>query len=400
MTSRPQHFELRLAASLSLGLLYGAAASAQSVVTDAHSAPQTQPQASPPWQYGGFVDVAYLHDFNAPANKLFRSRGTAWHVDGLYLNMSGAYAKKKVSDQARWGGEFLVHAGKDDEIFGFSATAPNMTGADWLRHVGLANVSYLTPAGKGLAIQGGIFSSVIGYDSLYAKDNFNYTRPWSADFTPYLMLGVNASYPFTDKLTGTFYVVNGYWHLANANSVPSSGAQASYKVTPRVTVKETVLAGPHQPDTSFDFWRFLSDTIVERRTDHLVVAGEYHFATEQVDAPDRRRAWWMAAQLPVRWTVRGPWSVALRPEVAWDSDGRWTFANQTVTAMTSTAEYRASHKSATAIFRVEHRFDNSRGREGGFFTDGDVAPGVPRLKPTQHLLIAAVIVSFDAAGSR
>ena len=33
------------------------------------------------WQYGGFVDVGYLRDFNHPSNRLFRSRGTAFHVD-------------------------------------------------------------------------------------------------------------------------------------------------------------------------------------------------------------------------------------------------------------------------------------------------------------------------------
>ena len=104
---------------------------------------------------------------------------------------------------------------------------PYIDGYRVLRQLGPTNVSYLAPVGKGLTIQGGIFSSFIGYDSLYAKDNFNYTRPWGADFTPYFMLGVNASYPLTEKVTGTFFVVNGYWHLANANSVPSFGGQAA-----------------------------------------------------------------------------------------------------------------------------------------------------------------------------
>src|SRR6266498_4395395 len=30
-----------------------------------------------PWHYGGFADLAYLYDFNSPANHLFRDRGTA-----------------------------------------------------------------------------------------------------------------------------------------------------------------------------------------------------------------------------------------------------------------------------------------------------------------------------------
>jgi len=53
--------------------------------------PPAQPSKNPPesfeWQYGGFLDVGYLFDFNHPTNKLFRSRGTAWHVDDLHLNM-------------------------------------------------------------------------------------------------------------------------------------------------------------------------------------------------------------------------------------------------------------------------------------------------------------------------
>ena len=362
---------------------------------------QNQPLSSPeqqPWQYGGFLDIAYLVNFNDPPNKLFRSRGTAWHTDDLHLNMSGVYAKKKASDQSRWGAELLVHTGKDDEVFGFSATAPTLAGYKWLRHFGLANLSYVGAAGKGLTVQGGIFPSLIGYDSLYAKDNFTYTRPWGADFTPYLMMGVNATYPFTEKLSGTFYLINGYWHLANANNVPSSGAQLAYKATPRTTVKETVLWGPHQSNASLEFWRFLADTIVERKTDRVTVAANVHFSTERVDQQDRTRAWWVAAQVPVRWNVRGPWSVTVRPEWASDSTGRWTLAQQSVSALTATAEYKLPYRWAGTILRLEYRVDDSRGPQGGFFTRA--SSGEVGLKPSQHLLVFAAIFTFDSPAER
>jgi hypothetical protein len=166
--------------------------------------------SKPKWRYGGFIDVGYLLDFNHPENRVFRSRGTAWHVDRPQINMAAFYLRKKADEKSRWGVELTAQAGKDAEVFGFSATAPNIGGYKFLRQLGPTNVSYLAPVGKGLTLQGGIFSSFIGYDSLYAKDNFNYTRPWGADFTPYFMLGVNVSYPFSKKVTGTFFVVNGY----------------------------------------------------------------------------------------------------------------------------------------------------------------------------------------------
>ena len=350
----------------------------------------------PAWQYGGFADIGYLHDFNYPSNHLFRSRGTTFHVNEVDLNMAALYLKKLATESSRWGTELTLQAGKDSEVFGFSATAPDLPGSRWLRHLGPTDVSYLAPVGKGLTVQGGIFSSFIGYDSLYAKDNFTYTRPWGADFTPYLMLGVNASYPFTNKVTGTLFVVNGYWHLANANSVPSSGGQIAFKPTDHMTLKQTVLYGPHQSDTSAEFWRFLSDSIAEWKGERFTTAFEYFVGTERIAISGDPRALWMASQLPLHWAVNRRFSVTVRPELYWDRDGRTTGFSQTVKANTTTLEYRIPYRHAGAIVRLEHRIDDSRGPGGGFFNDGDARAGVLGVTPTQNLLTMGVILTFDS----
>lgn len=358
---------------------------------------QTTP-APPPalWQYGGFIDAAYLLDFNHPANDLFRSRGTTYKVDEPLINMAAAYVQKSVSESSRWGMQLTVQAGQDTRLFGFSSTAPDLPGSKGLRHLGPTNVSYLVPAGKGLTVQGGIFSSLIGYDSLYAKDNFSYTRPWGADFTPYLMLGINASYPFSERLTVTAYVVNGYWHLANANSVPSWGAQISYKAASHATLKQTVLIGPHQSNTSLQFWRYLSDSIAEWKSGRFTGAFEYQAGTEDVVGPGDPRALWMAAQMPLHWALSKRWIVTERPEVYWDRNGRLTGFIQTVKANTVTLEYRRPYRQFTGIMRLEHRIDDSRGPQGGFFRGGFLPSGEVALTPTQNLLGLAIIVTFDS----
>ena len=311
------------------------------------------------------------------------------------MNMAGAYIRKSPSESSRWGLEATVHGGQDSRIFGFSATEPNLPGSKGLRHLGPTNASYLLPVGKGLTVQGGIFSSLIGYDSLYARDNFAYTRPWGADFTPYLMLGMNASYPLSSKLTGTLFLVNGYWHLGNANGVPSWGGQLAYKPKEHWTLKQTFLFGPHQSETALEFWRTFSDSIVEWKRDPLTVAFEFQGATEKVAGPAGPRAAWISAQLPARWTFKPRWSATVRPEVAWDSDGRWTGVPQTVKAVTTTLEYRAPIRQAAAILRLEYRFDDSRGRGGGFYRGREITSGVVGLTPSQHLLVFAAIFTFD-----
>jgi len=368
------------------------------VLTGARAAAQS---ASPPdqssiaWQYGAFIDVGRLFSSTSPSNHLFRNRGTTPRLDEWDLNMTGAYLKKAPSDSSRVGVELTVQEGKDSELFGFSATAPNIGGAEWLRHLGPVNVSYLAPGGKGLTIQGGIFASLIGYDGLYAKDNLTYTRPWTGDYTPYFMLGVNASYPVTSRLTATGFVVNGYWHLAHANDVPSFGGQLAYKATDRVTVKETVMYGPHQADTALRYWRFFSDSIVERKTGSVTAAFEYQIGSEDVATAGDPRALWTAAQAPVKWAVGGPWSVIVRPEFAWDRDGRWIGAEQSVKAFTATVEYRRPVRRAQAIVKLEYRVDDSRGPGGGFYTEPDIRPGVPGLTATQQLFGVGLIFTFD-----
>ena len=103
----------------------------------------------------------------------------------------------------------------------------------------------------------------------------------------------------------------------------------------------------------------------------------------------------MAGQLPVHWTLNKHWSTSVRPEVFWDRDGRWTLARQTVKAITTTLEYRLPYRWTNTILRLEHRWDDSRGPDGGFFRGAEVAPGVIGLTPTQHLLIFGLIFTFD-----
>jgi len=374
-------------------------ASSKETTKDALQDAQPQTAQDAPrslWKYNGFLDFGYLLDFNHPANHLFRDRGTTFRVDELDVNMGGAGVKKDATQDSRWGTELEVQGGKDSLNFGFSATAPNVDGANVLRHFGAANISYLVPVSRGLTVQGGLFSSLIGYDSLYAKDNLEYTRPWGADYTPYLMFGVNASYPVSKKITVAGFVINDYFHLAHPNVVPGFGGQLSYSVGERLNFKETMLYGPHQADTSSQFWRFFSDSILEWKKEKVTTAFEYQIGTEKVSVPGTPRALWMSAQLPFHRAITERWSATVRPEFAWDRDGRWTGSKQTIKAFTSALEYRLPYWKTNTIARLEYRVDDSRGAGGGFFRGAQISPGIVALVPTQQLLAIGLIVTFES----
>ena len=369
--------------------------STEQQAADDNPSSEAEPQLRD-WHYGGFVDLGYSLDFNFPENHLFRNRGTTPRVNELDLNMAGAYIRKDATAQSRWGTELLVHGGQDAKEFAFHSNQPKVGSSDQLRHFGRANASYLAPVGNGLTVQAGLFNSLVGYESLYSKDNHHYTRSWIADNSPYLMFGVNASYPFSDQLTGSLYVINSYFHLSHPNDHPSYGGQLAYTPSSRWTLKETIYLGPEQANTSFEFWRLFFDTIVEWKGDDLTIAFENQVGTENLAVPGSPRTFWTGAILPVRWNFSGPWSVAVRPEFFWDRNGRLTGSEQFIKAVTTTLEYRFPYGWTNLISRLEYRYDESTGVGGGFFKGNEIAPGVVGLTPAQHMLIFGLIWTLDS----
>src|SRR5262249_50295740 len=82
---------------------------------ESHNAPEI---TAPRWEYGAFLDAAYLLDFNHPANDLFRSRGTAYKLNQPLVNMAAVYFEKNASESSPWGMQLTVQAGQDTRIFG------------------------------------------------------------------------------------------------------------------------------------------------------------------------------------------------------------------------------------------------------------------------------------------
>jgi hypothetical protein len=359
-----------------------------------------RPASSTPsseWHYGAYLDLSYIQNFNEPENHLWRSRSTAARHNELAPNMALVYARKEASILSRWGMEVGVQGGYDSKDFAFLPGERKVDVADTWRHLQRANASYLAPVGNGLLVTAGLFNSLIGYESLYAKDNGNYTRSWIADYTPYMMFGVNARYPVNDRLTVAAFLINGYFHLSHPNDQPSYGAQWSYKLTPRMTATQTIYWGPDQTNTSLEYWRLYGNHILEWKGDDVTLAASYDIGTESIaNQPGSPRTFVMGGNVVAKWHVAGPWSVAVRPEFYWDRNGRWTGSEQFVKAVTSTVEYKIPYRWTNTMVRLEHRYDESTGAGGGFFRRGEINPGVIGLSPTQHLLLLSLLMTFDS----
>lgn len=357
-------------------------------------------QAGDLWQYGGFADVAYLQNFNVPENHQWRSKETSPRTNEFAPNMGLVYLRKDPAKQSRWGIELALQGGYDTEDL-VPEPQPGgsqpMAGADTLRHVARANVTYLAPVGQGLTLTAGLFKGTKSYEEFYAKYNANYTRAYLTDYNPNFLIGVGASYPVTRSFELGLYVINEYRHLSHANDLPSYLGKMEWRAAPNVTLYQNLYYGPDQQAVSVKYWRAFSDSTVEWRSPDWRVALSYDVGTEEVSDSLSPRAVWMGAALFSQWHLAGPWSIAVRPEFYWDPQGRMTEREQLIWASTSTLEYKQHVGQQLFIVRLEYRYDHSTGSQGGFFHDGLSSSGTPSLKSSQHLAIVGLIWAFDSA---
>ncbi len=354
------------------------------------------------WHYGTYVDIGYLWDFNERDADLWRSKSTTFRLNSLEANNVMGYVRKDVNPTAsRWGFDFGLQTGVDTEGLVPEASDEPLAAADTLRHFYRANGSYLLPVGNGVKLTAGLFNSYIGYTSFHAKDNANYTRGYVLDNVPYFLFGAEAIYPASDTVTLGLYVVNGYEYLAEPNNAPSYGLHTVWEATPNLTFAQNLYYGPDQPNTDLQFWRLLSDTILEWKESWGSIAVAYDIGTEKQAAdPGNPRFFWMAGAVWTRWEFQEPWSLGLRPEFYWDPDGLITGAKQLIWAITGTVEYRLGFFSShNVIAKLEYRFDRSTGSGGGFFTGQELPGGIPLLTPNQQLLIFGLMWAFESGPS-
>src|SRR5574343_914333 len=132
------------------------------------------------WQLRGSIDLGYANAFQSNQELPFRSKVTAYRLNEFSPNIGMFYLRKAISEGSRWGMEFGAQAGYDTD--GQVPGSDRLSGYSILRYLSRANVSYLAPIGNGLTLTAGLMNSFLGFDSFYARDNFNVTRSWGSDY--------------------------------------------------------------------------------------------------------------------------------------------------------------------------------------------------------------------------
>ena len=345
--------------------------------------------------YQLYLDAGYAYSSNQPANNLWRTKTTTFKLDWLEVNLAMAQAWKEPTASSRWGFEFGLQTGVDTELADPGSDPPigeAVWNSEYVRYIYRANFSYLLPWGEGLQLTAGLFQGYPAYESFLALENPTYTRGYLTDYVPYFLIGIRGAYPVTDTLDLTLFVVTDYDYLVHKNDQPGYGLQTDWRITSEITYTQNFYAGPEQENTDFDYWRWFSDSVVEYRSEPLVLAASFDIGTEKQSLlPGNPRSDWWGAALWARWAIDKHWWIGCRPEIYSDPDGLMTGARQEIVAFAVTAKYWFLPDSPHSLVAcLEYRYDRSTGDGGGFYSGAG-----NELVPDQHLVILSLVWSFS-----
>jgi hypothetical protein len=146
----------------------------------------------------GFIDGDYAWSSQSHDNFIPGTGTTAERANELSLNLA---AVELVRDAAPVEFHLTLVAGDGADVV---HAAESRT----FRHIYQASVSY-KPSDR-LTLEGGIYPSHIGFEGFFSKDNWNYTRGWLGELSPYYQTGVRTAVRFSKRWSGELHVLNGW----------------------------------------------------------------------------------------------------------------------------------------------------------------------------------------------
>lgn len=217
-----------------------------------------------------------------------------------------------------------------------------------------AYIDYVAPLGKGLKFRFGKFATMHGAEVIEARDNMNYSRGLLFNYAiPFTHTGLMVSYPFSDKISGSLYVVNGWDNFDDEGNSKTLGLSLSVAPVEQVSVAVNLMNGREAGIVESN--RFLSDTVITvKPVKNLTFVVNTDYATQSNAAPDGSDAKWYGIAGFVKYDFSDLFSAAVRGEYFKDSDGVRTGADQTVKEITFTPEFRVAKN---LIIRPEYRHD-------------------------------------------
>ncbi|HTW31177.1 MAG TPA: porin [Candidatus Sulfotelmatobacter sp.] len=194
------------------------------------------------------LDTYYEYNFNNPVGRVNLLRAYDVLSNEFSLNQASMILEHApdVAAGRRWGGRLDLQFGQaTDTSQGNPSNEPR---PEIYRNIFQAYGTYVAPLGKGLNIDFGKWSSSIGIEGNYTKDQMNYSRAFWFDFLPFYHMGVRVSYPVSDRFSLNYWIVNGTNQVEATNGFKDELFGFTAKPVKSLTWTMNYYLGQEHPD--------------------------------------------------------------------------------------------------------------------------------------------------------
>jgi Putative beta-barrel porin-2, OmpL-like. bbp2 len=218
-----------------------------------------------------------------------------------------------------------------------------------------AYISYVAPLGQGLRFDFGKMATYLGAEVIEARDNPNYSRSFLFNYAiPFTHTGLKVSYPFSDVLNASVYILNGWDNSDDNNTGKTAGFSVGYTPIEQFAMNFNFIYGPEKYDNNHDS-RFVFDWVgTIKPVKNLAFILNTDYGTEQHSASDGGSATWYGIAGIAKYDFNDWCSLAFRGEYFSDPDGVRTGTAQKLKEITLTPEFRLAQG---LILRPEYRHD-------------------------------------------
>jgi len=302
--------------------------------------------------FSGYIQAGYTYNLENPASMTNELRAFDGTADSFSLDLVELiFAKDAGLGTA--GYKVKLSAGETAKLI--HSAGMGEAGLDAF-DLSEAYISYIAPLGKGLRFDAGKFGTFIGAEVMEAKDNPNYSRSFLYTWAePLTHTGVKVSYPISDMVGVSLFIVNGWDNSTDNNSAKSYGASISLAPAKDITTSFNVLTGPEQAANNQDS-RVLYDWVATAKLmDKLTFILNADYGREQ-NALAPGSAIWGGASAIIKYELTDSVSTAVRGEYFSDPDGYRTGTAQRLNEVTVSADFAMGDG---MIVRPEFRHDIS-----------------------------------------
>ena len=222
------------------------------------------PLPAPTVELGGFVETYVAHNFNNPANGVTNLRGFDARSDTFALSLASVsvglkhkFFATKVALQV--GPTAASYFGAEPTtLAGFGVASTSAANLQFVREAWAGGTA---PVLGGLTVEGGVFLSPVGYDSIAVKDNHFWSLSNLGVGLPFYFTGARVRQDFGQGTVLTVGVFNGWNSVVDNNKGKSVSAWATHTFNSGAKIQglymggpEAAGDGPHPWRNTFDLW--------------------------------------------------------------------------------------------------------------------------------------------------